>query len=134
MSLLRRRALLAASQPSGGGEWGDLPTESTRFEFPLYLNITKLDYKFEDVYEYLRESDDISSQLYDWFAANAEQSKIGRYEYIDLDDTCQIYINGVAMRHLTRYEMTEEILFFDAPTPFAEIFLDRFGLYGVIYK
>ena len=124
---------MAASKPSGGGgEWGDLPAESTRFEFPLYLNLTKLEYEDEYYYEYLREEDDITSQLYDWFDANAKYN--GRTYSITLDDTCQIYINGVAIRSLFRYDATEEVYFLDAPTPFAEVMLDVGGLWGYIYK
>ena len=119
--------------PSEGIDFGELPPESTRFEFPMYLNLTKLDFEDEDYYEYLREDDDITIQLYDWFEANAEYNKWTQYEYINLDDTCQIYINGVAIRSLIRDEMTEEIFFMDAPAPFDSVYL-KYGLWGYIYK
>ena len=130
---MRRRALLAANMPIGGIDFGELPPESTRFEFPLYLNLTKLDYEDADYYEYGREEDDITSQLYDWFEANAEYDTWDDCDYINLDDTCQIYINGVAIQSLRRDEYTQEIFFMDAPAPFDEVYL-IYELWGYIYK
>ena len=114
--------------------FGDLPAESTRFEFPLYLNITTLDYEYEDVYEYLREEDDITNQLWDWFESNAtDKGSLGKD--MTLDNTCQIYINGVAIEQLYMPSVGTEIYFYDAPSPFAEVLLAEFdGLIGIIYK
>lgn len=117
--------LLAASKPSGGGDFGDLPAESTRFEFPLYLNITQFDYEDEYVTEYVRESDGIGSQLEDWLRPQLSDE-------LYLDDSCRIYINGEQINSIVVDYGT--FYFHPAPAPFDDVFLDGSTLYASIYK
>ena len=84
---MRRRALLAASMPSGGE---DLPPESTTFEFPLYLN-TKVIEKTEDFLYRSRDWDDIMHQLVEFYNEHSEDE-----EYISEEVLLNypVYIDG----------------------------------------
>lgn len=92
----RRRALLAASQSSGGGGtydefFGNIPPESTTFEFPLYITVP-----FVSIEEYGRvyeKQGDIVNQLVDWFFANADVYEDRFYISYELYEP-DIYING----------------------------------------
>lgn len=97
MSLIRRRALLAASMQSGGGGgtydefFGNIPPESTTFEFPLYITVP-----FVSIEEYGRvyeKQGDIVNQLVDWFFANADVYEDRFYISYELYEP-DIYING----------------------------------------
>lgn len=117
--------------------FGELPPESTSFEFPLYLNITELDYEDADCKEYIRNSaDDIIVQLTNWFDANyrVHNSYDGSWEYINLDESHQIYINGSLITQLKRQPWTTAIECFPAPSPFTECFAELDFLYGIVYK
>ena len=84
---MRRRALMAASKPSGGE---DLPPESTEFEFPLYLN-TKVIEKTEDFLYRSRDWDDIMHQLVEFYNEHSEDE-----EYISEEVLLNypVYIDG----------------------------------------
>lgn len=117
--------------------FGELPPESTSFEFPLYLNITELDYEDADYKEYIRNiDDDIIVQLTNWFDANyrVHNSYDGSWEYINLDESHQIYINGSLITQLKRQPWTTAIECFPAPSPFTECFAELGFLYGIVYK
>lgn len=94
---MRRRALLAASMPSGGGGtydefFGQIPPESTSFQFPLYITVP-----FDEVTEnsryYSKPWDEIIQQLYDWFVENATVTDLGWMKIYELDNP-DVYING----------------------------------------
>lgn len=54
----------------------DLPPESTTFEFPLYLN-TRIIEKTPDYIYRSREADDISNQLFQFWADNYSGDEVG---------------------------------------------------------
>lgn len=93
---MRRRALLAASQSSGSGGtydefFGNIPPESTTFEFPLYITVPFVE--TENTFRVYQKTDDIIGQLKEWFFANAdvyENMFIDVYELYDPN----VYING----------------------------------------
>ena len=78
---------MAASKPSGGG---DLPQESTTFEFPLYLN-TKVIEKTEDFLYRSRDGDEITRQLCNFYREQFEGE-----EYISEEELLNypVYIDG----------------------------------------
>ena len=101
---MRRRALLAASMPSGGE---DLPPESTTFEFPLYLN-TKVIEKTEDFLYRSRDCDDILRQLFNFYREQFEDA-----EYISEEVLLNypVYIDGYRILSARRFSGNiEEII------------------------
>jgi hypothetical protein len=135
---MRRRALLAANMKGGEIDFGELPPESTEFAFPLYLNIIELDYESADHYEYIREGDEISASLCTWFFDNAiyDGNTYEDYWYIDMGETNQIYINGVPVTKIEKYEFETEIALYVSGGVFDEVTIDSdvYSLYGIAYK
>ena len=133
---MRRRALLAASMPSGGDggiDFGELPPESTEFAFPLYLNITEFSYDYGDELEYFREGDEISDLLRGWFLDNCKKDNDG-YS-LELTKNCQIYINGSPIATLSMLTFESEIRLNPIPSPFSLVTLTEGGwLWGFINK
>ena len=108
---MRRRALLAVSTISSGSDnpWGDLPAESTTFEFPLYINITKKNPDNPD--EWLREADDLLEQLFDWLVENATIEDAGLHYKVpsELLASNNIYINGGLVEKAIYYSGSIEL-------------------------
>lgn len=127
---MRRRALLAVSTISSGSDnpWGDLPAESTTFEFPLYINITKKNPDYPD--EWLREADDLLEQLFDWLVENATIDK--GYEHYEVPAELlasnNIYINGGLVEKAMYYSGSIELS--GETIPFEEVFIDIVYMYG----
>lgn len=99
--MMRRRALLAASQTEGGGTYddifGEIPPESTEFGWPLYITIP---FKEDDEYgkSYYLESNEITQQLRQWVLDNNEEGgSPWMPEYYAYPP--ELYINGVKVEY-----------------------------------
>lgn len=102
---MRRRALMAASMQSGGGGgdgtydefFGNIPPESTTFEFPLYITVPFV--REESGLRVYEKQGDIVNQLVEWFLANAdvyEDRGFTTYELYNPD----VYINGEKIEYM----------------------------------
>jgi hypothetical protein len=86
--MMRRRALLAASMPSGEVD-ENLPPESTEFVFPLYLN-TKIIEKSDDYLYRERQADELVIQLVDYYIKDLDVGK-------DVENL-PVYIDGYQIK------------------------------------
>ena len=96
-----RRNLLAASTIKFDGEedsgtydeyFGQIPPESTSFEFPLYITVPFVATNTVGQRIYERQSDDIALQLRAWFFENADVYELFQTTYELRPDN--IYVNG----------------------------------------
>ena len=85
---MRRRALLAASMPSGEVD-ENLPPESTEFVFPLYLNTTIIE-KSDDYLYRERQADELVIQLVDYYIKDLDVGK-------DVENL-PVYIDGYQIK------------------------------------
>lgn len=86
--MMRRRALLAASMPSGEVD-ENLPPESTEFVFPLYLNTTIIE-KSDDYLYRERQADELVIQLMDYYIKDLDVGK-------DVENL-PVYIDGYQIK------------------------------------
>lgn len=139
---MRRRLLLANSHAASGG--GDLPSdglppESTTFEFPLYLNITKFEYEYSYEICYYREADEISIAFGEWLIEHLEEGILDRPVNIGDND---IYINGCRVAEVMYEGSTNFVFNFDGNPKFdlVTMYYNEFSgitdeiLYGYIYN
>lgn len=103
----KRRSLLVASVGGSGSEgiydviFGEIPPESTEFEFPLYITVPFDEYnETYDSYYYYKAPSTIIEQLRDWFFNNAEVTT-GSFETSYDIYNPNIYINGVKVEQIT---------------------------------
>lgn len=101
---MRRRALMAASMQSGGGGdgiydefFGNIPPESTTFEFPLYITVPLV--SIEEWGRAYEKQGNIVNQLVDWFFANADVYEDRFYTVYELYEP-DIYINGEKIENM----------------------------------
>lgn len=87
-------------EEEGGGTYddyfGQIPPESTSFDFPLYITVPFLE-EYDVYRDYERQADDLSFKLRAWFFENAEYTYNGRVHTYELRPD-NIYINGVKVR------------------------------------
>ena len=132
---MRRRLLLANSHAESGG--GDLPSdglppESTSFGFPLYLNITTLDYEDDSIAEYMRPVDDVSNAFYDWLFSNKDSNDADGL--VNIGDN-EIYINGCLVTEVSFTSWYSFNFQINNPPFDRAYFPDKEeGLWGINYK
>ena len=80
--------------------FGQIPPESTSFEFPLYITVPFVEINAVGQRIYERQSDDIALQLREWFFENAEYIDDYFISYYELY-TDNIYINGVRINKMS---------------------------------
>lgn len=99
----------------------NLPEESSTFEFPLYINITELDYEDgEGYFEYIKEGS-IIEELRAW--AESQSSPI---------ENPNIYINGHKVTRMYKESMSVE-WWFEFDDFEHEVFLDHEVIYMGVY-
>ena len=107
----RRRNLLAASMPSRGGTYdeyfGEIPPESTKFEFPLYITVPLSEIR-DDIVYYKKRFDPIALQLFHWCIENSEIISEDFFAKTYKVEFNSLYINGVEMREAQVDVFTEE--------------------------
>ena len=74
--------------------FGQIPPESTSFDFPLYITVPFVESVGSNDRYYERQEDNLALQLREWFFENAEYTKGPRFCYYELYPD-NIYINGV---------------------------------------
>lgn len=97
-------------EDSGGGAYddifGEIPPESTQFEFPLYITVPLEEYNEEyDYYYYLKPPSIIIQQLRDWFFNNAEVTSRPWGTMYNIYNP-NVYINGVKVEQITADDIT----------------------------
>ena len=101
---MRRRALLAVSTISSGSDnpWGDLPAESTTFEFPLYITVPFVG-KGSNYNYYFKDPNAITQQLWDWFMENKVLVSADEIEIMAAYEATppELYINGAKVIKMT---------------------------------
>ena len=78
--------------------FGQIPPESTSFEFPLYITVPFVEV-YDDTRYYKRQADNLSLQLREWFFENAECTEDFFETYYELYPD-NIYLNGVKVRNM----------------------------------
>ena len=74
--------------------FGQIPPESTSFDFPLYITVPFVESVGSNDRYYERQEDNLALQLREWFFENAEYTKGPWFCYYELYPD-NIYINGV---------------------------------------